>query len=320
MEAEEVLRTALLAQTSILEDVEEMRIRAEAEAAATLEELRAERENLSSEKQDAGEQESIESDQVVAARITEAETKARKAAEAKGKAMLKKARKRAGAAESRVADLETERDRLATTVEELRASADAEIESAGADEVDRAELDELRRQVAQMRTALSNIQSRFAGAAKLSPEELELATALVDLDMHDVDLLVDLTTPAMTQPEAEVGHVATVDEEQPGDDVVADAPAEDGDEAVQPQVTIKSKWAQAGAVPAGSLREGRSEAESGGIWPDIEAPSPNWRDSFGSTRKAAAKAASEAKEEEPLGFYERRLAGLKERLRDAGND
>lgn len=301
-EAEEILRTALLAQTSILEEVEEMRLKAEAGVAAKLEELRA----LQVAEHDSEAQSTAELEQKVAAaeeRVSAAEAELAAAEDrgrealAKAEADLEEANNRAATAESRATDLESE---LATARQELSvASSGDEASAAGA------EVEDLRRQVAQMRTALANIQTRFASAAKLSPEELELATALVDLDLHDVDLLVDLTTPAMTAPHEGARAAEEEPETEPEDEKVA----------------MKSKWAQAEAVPAGALTEGRADVEPPSrVWPEIEKPAPNWRDTFGSARKETARKAAETVEEAPLGFYERRLAGLRDRIRDAGGD
>lgn len=267
IEAEEILRTALLAQTSILEEVEQKRLDAEARAGTSL---------------DQGAN-GADADSVTA--FTEAE------------ARLDEVAARAGAAEARADRAEEELDRLRSELIGRESK-----ENQGTD----TEVAALRRQLAQMRTALANIQTRFAGAAKLSPEELELATALVDLDLHDVDLLVDLTSPAGDHAPA---NTELIDAEPAPDDV------ESG-------VTIKSKWAQAEAVPAGALTEGRAELDpSRRVWPDVDMPTPNWRETFGSARKEAAKqAAEEQREEQSLGFYERRLAGLRDRIKDAGGD
>ncbi len=292
-EAEEILRTALLAQTSILEEIEEMRLAAEAQVGEKLNELRAAEPHTSEEvsQSDPGTHQVGDRDDLVASRDAALERAA------KAKAQLKSANKRASAAEARVGEVE----------KRLAAVSSAEHEATRiASQSDRADVEDLKRQLAQMRTALANIQDRFSGAAKLSPEELELATALVDLDLHDVDQLVDLTAPAMTGTDD--AHAAA-------------AEPETEDEEEGSTVAIKSKWAQAATVPAGALTKSRSEVPSPrGVWPETEKPAPNWRDTFGSARKAAAKAAADSKEEEPLGFYERRLAGLRDRIRDAGGD
>lgn len=284
-EAEEILRTALVAQTSIIEEVEQMRLAAEAQVGAKLEELRGTADAPDGE--------------LSAASLLELKEKA-----AKAKTALKKANKRATAAEARAQDAETQLDLARHQIAAQSGEGNAVV-AAGVAGNDGSEVDDLRRQVAQMRTALSNIQERFSSAAKLSPEELELAAELVDLDLHDVDMLVDLTTPAMTQAsDTAVEEVADPDT---------------GDEEAAPKVAIKAKWAQSGGVPAGALTEGRADLEATRrAWPETDQPAPNWRDTFGSGRKrAVAKAAAEQKEE-PLGFYERRLAGLRDRIREAG--
>jgi DivIVA domain-containing protein len=191
-----------------------------------------------------------------------------------------------------VAQAEIDRDRMLAQAEaELVAAREAapapvEDDSLAAAE---AEMAGLRRQLAQMRTALSDIQARFANAADLSSEELELAAALIDLDVRDVDQLVDLTD--LEDPEQ------------------ADSDGEEESAAVQ----VKSKWAAPEEIPAGSLQDGRATSE---------APPAAWRRyQPGAGKKGshpvAPEPAAEPPKEEPLGFYERRLAGLRERLKDA---
>lgn len=271
-----------------------------------------------------------------------------KASRAESKAA--EAEERAALAEERAADAEQERLRLTEDIERMKAAAETErqrlmedAEQMVEEAVSRAEADrnrmleetqtrlaaveaeslerlqalaataggngdeavELRRQLAQMRTALSNIHARFSKAT--GPEELELAAALVDLDLHDVDAIVDLTSlhdprePTSIEPSAEAA--------------VEDRALEE-DEA-PPDVKIKSKWAQAEQVPAGTLRGGRPDREDQGR-AGKESPHGErrtWRDNVSAREKPAGQTVSE--EEESLGFYERRLAGLRARLDQA---
>lgn len=199
-----------------------------------------------------------------------------------------------------VAQAEVDRDKMLAEARSVLARAeDVEAKS----EADRNEVATLRRQVAQMRTALSNIQHRFTSATELSPEEVQLAAALVDLDLHDVDQLVDLTAAP-----------APATRTQPGAQPEPPRPA-------QPRV-VKSKWVQSGAVPAGSLREGRADrVDASSSWSDQAGREPNWREALAAKQRAVEKKRTAPEPDtESLGFYERRLAGLRERIKDATVD
>lgn len=163
-----------------------------------------------------------------------------------------------------------------------------------------AKLESLRRQAAQMRTALSSLHQRFADVGSVTAEDFELATALVDLDLHDVGEVVDLTREeaAPEQPPAESGAV----------------------------VPIKSKWAQpATAAPRGVAID--RETADPDTQEDVleEAPKasangdhhPTWRDKVAPPRPAEAP---DEDVKQSLGFYERRLAGLRARLQEAMPD
>lgn len=374
-EAEEILHTALLAQTAVLEEADEAKSAAEA---AIQEEIDALGAGAMAKDDEAGD----EALRQEAAAATEALLKAQAdlaaageetaalaaAAESEMAALteeaavtvaaaeqaLADAQKRAAEAEERADAVELERSELAATLERVareseadKAKAVAEVEQAAEDMIaqitaDRdeviavtrsqveseveaaaaaiaadnaaatsAEVESLQRQISQMRTALANIQQRFANAAKLSPQEMELAAALVDLDLHDVDQLVDLTSAA---PVVDVGRGS------PDAGAADTALPETPDEASR--VAIKSKWRQAESVPQGSWRTAAQDRAPvpRGVWPEIEDDPANGRDTTPPVRPERRKPAQDADESTGLGFYERRLAGLRERIQDAKAD
>lgn len=167
----------------------------------------------------------------------------------------------------------------------------AKTESAEMTSAAEEQLESLRRQAAQMRTALSDLHTRFADVGSLSAEDFEVATALVDLDLHDVSALVDLTNE----------------------------PTEESMEAVDQSVPVKSKWTQRGhmAPRGGSLGVDAEEPaveEAPGAGGNGDAH-PTWRDKVASASETSTEPAEDATPS--LGFYERRLAGLRARLQDA---
>jgi hypothetical protein len=183
--------------------------------------------------------------------------------------------------------------------EEAVARAEADRDAASppsqSDRVDthKAEVAQLRRQVAQLRTALTGVQERFSDVSGLSAAELELSAMLVGLDLGGGDV-VDLTTTA-TSDAAEGGGAS---------------------EDAESTVAVKSKWAEMQPMYAAP----RADVESAPVGDNDSAAAPagpTWREAVGATRKAESTAEPESAEEVVIGFYERRLAGLRERLKDA---
>jgi chemotaxis protein histidine kinase CheA len=314
--ANESRQMAHLEQAKMLEELANERSEAkaaldqeiEAKRAALLAELEEEQASLSDQRVPAADPSRDELDKVEA-RVAEALDQASDAEAARDQliAELEQMREEAAAERQRlmddaeqmvaeaVAQAEIDRDRLLAHAQaELAAVREAQSVAIRQDPEDdeamasaEAENAGLRRQLAQMRTALSNIQARFANAGELSSEELRLAAALVDLDLHDVDQFVDLT--ALEGP--------------------TDGEADEADESAT--VQVKSKWAGPGEIPAGSLQDGRASEE---VSP------PAWRrhkEGVGSNVSSEPTPEPSPPQEETLGFYERRLAGLRERLKDA---
>lgn len=164
------------------------------------------------------------------------------------------------------------------------------------------ELESLRRQAAHLRTALSDLHGRFVDVGNVTAEDFELATALVDLDLRDVSEIVDLTVEAEEPP--------AVDPHQ------------------EPLPQVKSKWAHPASVaPRGlDLNDDAPDAVTHSEYPQADetgATSSNgeahetWRDKVASQGEEQPEP-DEVKES--LGFYERRLAGLRARLQDAMPD
>jgi hypothetical protein len=234
---------------------------------------------------------------------------------------LAAAEERAGAAEAEMARLLAEMERAEAAAEAERrvftedaermfeeavARAEADREAAvrqpAADVGDesRAEVAQLRRQVAQLRTALSGVQKRFSDISGLSAEELELSAMLAGLEAGDGDV-IDLTTPATSSDDADSSD----------DPYSFDAPGSN--------VTVKSRWAE--VQPMHAAARAPADAAVGGDNHDVPAPSGGtWRDAAGAARKNESDSAADAEQEAVIGFYERRLAGLRARLKDAGPD
>jgi len=96
-----------------------------------------------------------------------------------------------------------------------------------------------------------------------------------------------------------------------------DAAAVDEDsDAADATVAVKSKWSEMEPMHAAPRADVGSAP--GGDADSATAPAaPTWRDAVGATRGAESIVQSETAEEVVIGFYERRLAGLRERLKDA---
>ncbi|MCP3975348.1 MAG: hypothetical protein GY720_12760 [bacterium] len=282
----------------------------------------------------------------MAVKLREAEERAAKIA-SKGQEIIQQAEERAQAAEAERNDLAEELQRAAAEAEASRIQLMADVEIMVAEAVTQAEadrdlmlleaqvrleaaegerealielarsetsaitteaeqqLESLRRQAAQMRTALSDLHGRFADLGSLTVEDFELATALVDLDLRDVDEVLDLTAGADQADQAET--------------------AVESDEAPRPVgevgtvLPLKSKWSQpATAAPRGlvvELDEAATQTEQDqNVAPNGEYH-PTWRDKL--APQPPAKEEPEEEVKEVLGFYERRLAGLRARLQEA---
>lgn len=353
-EAEEILAAALTEAAGLVEEAKAQEAamlkqlaatRAEAEAALEAE-MAAKRSVLGDEI--AANSERLGSMEVMASaemavKLRNAEEQATKIA-SKSQQIIQEAEERAQAAEAERNDLAEELERAAASAEASRAQLTADVETMVAEAVSQAEvdrdlmlleaqirletaegereallelaraetvamtreaeeqLDSLRRQASQMRTALADLHARFADVGSLTAEDFELATALVDLDLRDVDEVLDLTSEA-DLPNGTIGSGEILE------------PTDDGG-VVLP---LKSKWSQPPtAVPRGlavdldtaepQMEEGREAASNG-------EHHPTWRDKFAPQVKATEPAEEEVKE--ALGFYERRLAGLRARLQEA---
>jgi hypothetical protein len=313
-DADEMRKKASLEHAAMLEDLAQARLDAKAALEAEMEtkrtaavaELEAEKVRFAGDT--AAAQASLE------ARLAKAERKAAKAQE-KSEKQLQAAQERAALAEGETAKLQAEIERVVASAEAERqvfmedadrmfeeAAARAEAERAAAapeatilDDGAAEELTALRHQVAQLRTALADVQKRFSDVSALSAEELELSAALVGLDLADAEV-IDLTAAAAT-----------------------DAP-ESEDAAVESEanVTVKARWAETQpmhAAPRGDVdgsEDGSPEAEA------AAAGESTWRDGLESAGRSESE--SDNGESPVIGFYERRLAGLRARLKDAAPD
>ncbi len=317
-EAEELRKRAGLQHAEMLDEIKQARL----DALAALEaEVAAKRSSALMELED--ETDRLAADAAAAAasranleaRLAEAQHQAAKAEE--------EARQKLEAAEERVAAAEAEKTRLLAEIERTAAAAEAERqvfmedaermfeEAVARAEADReaasrqagngqadvaaAEVAQLRRQVAQLRTALTDVQRRFSDVSSLSAEELELAATLAAADLDDGDV-VDLTSEAAT--------AAPESDESPDD----------------ASVTVKSKWAEIQpihAAPHADLEPASVAAEETEAAPTA-ARRPTWRDTLGTARKPEPDGEDDTGDPAVVGFYERRLAGLRERLKDAG--
>jgi hypothetical protein len=311
-EADELLKAASLEHAAMLEEVARARrdakvaLEAELDAkrSAALTELEAERVRL------AGDTAAAEAG--LEARIAKVERKAAKSAE--------KARKQLQAAEDRAAEAEADRTRLLEEIERAAAAAEAErkvfmedAERMFEEAVARAEAErdtamarpaedvaedvsvevvQLRRQVAQLRTALAGVQKRFSDISDVSIEELELSAMLAGLEAGDGDV-IDLTTGATEGSTDDAGPI--------------DAP--------DSSVTVKSRWAD--MEPMHAAPRGELETSGGESGATAAPGGPTWRDAVGATRRAERADEAETGETAVIGFYERRLAGLRARLKDA---
>ena len=313
-EGDELLNAASLEHAAMLEEV--ARARRDAKAAleaeldakrsAALTELEAERVRL------AGDTAAAEAG--LEARIAKVERKAAKSVE--------KAHKRLQATEDRAAKAEADRTRLLQEIERAAAAAEAERkvfmedaermfeEAVARAEADRetavaqpsvdtveaasAEVVQLRRQVAQLRTALAGVQRRFSDISDVSIEELELSAMLAGLEAGDGDV-IDLTTGATEGIAEDAGPIDSPD----------------------PSVTVKSRWVDVQPMHAAPRAD---FATSGGEPVDSAGPSgPTWRDAVDARRRAEPVYEAETDEAAVIGFYERRLAGLRARLKDAAH-
>ncbi len=356
-EAEEILAAARAEGVGLIEQAKAQEAEmlkqlaaTRADAVAALEaEAEAQRTSLSQEV--AANDERLAGMEVVASaemavKLREAEERAAKIA-SKGQEIIQQAEERAQAAEAERNDLAEELQRAAAEAEASRIQLMADVEIMVAEAVTQAEadrdlmlleaqvrleaaegerealielarsetsaitteaeqqLESLRRQAAQMRTALSDLHGRFADLGSLTVEDFELATALVDLDLRDVDEVLDLTAGADQADQAET--------------------AVESDEAPRPVgevgtvLSLKSKWSQpATAAPRGlvvELDEAATQTEQDqNVAPNGEYH-PTWRDKL--APQPPAKEEPEEEGKEVLGFYERRLAGLRARLQEA---
>ncbi len=311
-ESDELLKAASLEHAAMLEEVAQARrdaktaLEAELDAkrSTALTELEAEKVRL------AGDTAAAEAG--LEARIAKAERKAAKSAE--------KAHKRLQAAEDRAAEAEADRTRLLEEIERAGAAAEAERqvfmedaermleEAVARAEADRdtavpqpadnvakeasAEVAQLRRQVAQLRTALAGVQKRFSDISDVSIEELELSAMLAGLEAGEGDV-IDLTTGATEETTEDAGPIESPDA----------------------SVTVKSRWADMQPMHAAP----RADLETAGAeTSEPAAPGgPTWRDAVGATRRVEPAEEEDSDQAAVIGFYERRLAGLRARLKDA---
>jgi len=343
-DADEIIKRARMAEAAMLDEVAKARAEAQSALQAELDTKRgtAEAEFAADQVRLAGDTAAAEAD--LKAKLERSAAKSA-AAEQKSADRIHKAEQRARAAEAERSKLLEEIDRMAAEAEaerkQLMADAEQMVEEAVAQarddrdrmleeaqrrldhvESERAQMAEqaaalksaseddpeqdvatLQRRLAQMRTALANIQRRFGEASKLSPEELELAAALVDLDLHDVDHLVDLTSTP-TGPSFQQAPAV-----EPIEEVSAETDA----------VTVKSKWSQSRPAFAAAHEDPPAASQSARQPTAEEIRSASWRQSH-PPEKGTQPKPDEDDAKESLGFYERRLAGLRARLRDAAGD
>ena len=343
-DADEIIKKARMAEAAMLDEVAKARAEAQSALRAELDTKRgtAEAEFAADQVRLAGDTAAAEAD--LTAKLERSAAKSA-AAEQKSADRIHKAEQRARAAEAERSKLLEEIDRVAAEAEaerkQLMADAEQMVEEAVAQarddrdrmleeaqrrldhvESERAQMAEqaaalksaseddpeqdvatLQRRLAQMRTALANIQRRFGEASKLSPEELELAAALVDLDLHDVDHLVDLTS---TPTGPSLPRAPAV---EPIEEVSAETDA----------VTVKSKWSQSRPAFAAAHEDPPAASQSARQPTTEEIRSASWRQSHPPEKRTQPKP-DEDDAKESLGFYERRLAGLRARLRDAAGD
>jgi hypothetical protein len=311
-EAEELAKSASLEHAAMLEEIAQERLEAkealdaeiDTKRTAALAELDVEKVRL------AGEVAAAEADLEAVSTETDGDSIG---VDETLRERLRTTVKRATAAEE-------ERDRLLADIERTAAAAEAERkvfmedaermfeEAVARAEADRAtvsprepddahdelaaEVTRLRREAAQLRTALMGVQERFSDVSGLSVEELQLSALLAGLEVGG-DEVIDLTKQETEEADA-AGTVEDVD----------------------PSVTVKSKWAEsqpmhaaprADVVPSSDTDDDSVSVVTGSTWRNaVEAPP-----------EAESAGEPPTPEQAVIGFYERRLAGLRSRLKDA---
>ena len=234
------------------------------------------------------------------------------AAQSEYKARLDEAEARLAAAEKRAAQVETDRRKLEDSINQLTARAEAErreliadAEAMVTEAVAKAQADRdqmLEEARAQLRGQLEDVDGPPADAteaASLRNQVSQLRTTV----RHLQDRLADAANLSVEELQL-ASDLADLDLETA--EVVNLRDYEDDEQ----EPRVKSKWAHTADLPAGSLQSGRSREAGANNGSGAAPQSPTWRDTVDEPDNS---------EEAPvaLGFYERRLAGLRERLNDA---